>query len=125
MCSPRSGDRFTSTSLSGTVGLPGNNLVSLSWRTRWNAETGERNSDQLRFGTSLNLLPRRLKLQTDLVYDLEKSERQQQRYILNYTGECYGFMLEYRELLDRNELEDEFRFSLTLKNVGTFLELTN
>lgn len=117
--------QISSTSLSGTVGLPGNNLVSLSWRTRWNAETGERNSDQLRFGTSLNLLPRRLKLQTDLVYDLEKSERQQQRYILNYTGECYGFMLEYRELLERNELEDEFRFSLTLKNVGTFLELTN
>ncbi|MCB1033322.1 MAG: LPS-assembly protein LptD [Acidobacteria bacterium] len=116
--------QITSTSLSGSVGL-GRNSLGLSWRTNWDNETGEKRSDQARIGASLDLVPRRLNLKTDLVYDIEKSLLQQQRYLLNYLGQCASFTLEWRESEFGTEVERDLRFSLTLKNVGTFLDLTN
>ena len=116
--------QITSTSLSGSLGL-GRHSVALSWRTNWSAETGEKRSDQARVGAALDLLPRRLSLKTDWVYDIESSLLQQQRYLLSYRGQCYSFVLEWRESEFGTEQERDLRFSLTLKNVGTFLDLTN
>ena len=116
--------QITSTSLSGSLGL-GRNTVGLSWRTNWNAETGEKRSDQARVGATIDFLPRRLSLKTDWVYDIENSLLQQQRYLLKYRGECYGFTLEWRESEFGLEEDRDLRFSLTLKNVGTFLDLTH
>jgi len=53
---------------------------------------------------------------------------QQQRYILNWTSQCYGIRLELRDFRagEGTRVRDkDFRFSLSLKNVGTFLDLTS
>ncbi len=116
--------QLTSTSLSGKLAL-GRQSVDLSWRTSWNAESGEKRSDQVRLGTDLNLLPERLRLRTDLVFNVEESLLQQQRYLLEYRAQCYGIRLEWRDVIFGDERDQDIRFSLTLKNVGTFLDLTN
>jgi len=121
--------RLTSTSLSGSLGL-GKSTLALSWRTSWNAVTGDKRSDQVRIGGGFNLLPasfaaRRLKLTADVVYDIEKSMIQQQRFLIDYASKCYSYRLEWRETEFGDEREQDIRFSLTLKNVGTFLDLTN
>jgi lipopolysaccharide assembly outer membrane protein LptD (OstA) len=112
-------------SLSGTLGLSGNNVLGLSWRTRWNAETGDKLSDQVKLSAGIDVVPRRLRLQGDVVYDIERSLVQQQRYLLSYQSQCYSFNLEFRDARFGLEREKDFRFSLTLKNVGTFLDLTH
>ncbi len=116
--------QMTSASLSGAVGV-GRQTFSLSWRTAWAANTGEKTSDQVRLGTGLELLPGRLRLSTDMVYDIEQSLLQQQRYLIDFASQCYSFRLEWRDTQFGDEREKDLRLSLTLKNVGTFLDLTN
>ncbi|MFL5855417.1 MAG: hypothetical protein ACJ77L_01525, partial [Solirubrobacteraceae bacterium] len=61
--------------------------------------------------------------------DLEQSLLQQQRYILTWTSQCYGLRLELRDFrtgpATQRVSDKEFRFALSLKNVGTFLDLTS
>lgn len=121
--------QLESSSLSGSIAL-GRSTAAVSWRTDWNVEDGEKRSDQMRIGGAFDLLPRawgprRLKITADVVYDIEDSLIQQQRYILDYGSKCYSYRLEWRETELGNEVDQDLRFSLTLKNVGTFLDLTN
>ena len=55
------------------------------------------------------------------------SRLRQQRYFLNWESQCYNWQLEFRESVrgsEANPIKDtDFRFALTLKNVGTFLDL--
>ncbi len=139
--------------LSGTTKL-GRNIFGLSWFTSWryeldsDAETldptvipvlSTKTSDQVQFSTRLQLLPERLSLEAQLSFDVLGPEvgdvrrawdLQQQRYFLNWTSQCYSWQLEYRESNRQRSssvpIEDrDVRFSLTLKNVGTFLDLND
>ena len=62
---------------------------------------------------------------------LELSEILQQRHFFEFKAQCYSLTLELRESNFRNnrfpdlDLSDrDFRFSFTLKNVGTFIDLS-
>jgi hypothetical protein len=111
----------------GTVLSPGLNRVGLTWFTNWNAVDGEKVSDQLRFFTRFPLFTPKLTLDAEVSYDVLNSEIRYQRYFLNWQAECYGWQLEFRESIrgpQATRMEDrDVRFSLTLKNVGTFLDL--
>ncbi|MCB9377442.1 MAG: LPS-assembly protein LptD [Holophagales bacterium] len=112
-----------STSLSGRADF-GRVDLSLTWFTRWDSETGETRSDQARLGFGLELWPRRLHLVGQVNYDLENAEVQQQRYFLAYQSQCWGFVVEWREQITSSYETSDYRFSITLKNVGTFLDVT-
>jgi LPS-assembly protein len=116
-----------STQLSGTV-RAGSNALDLTWFTRRSPVLGETVSNQVRVGGRVGIVPRKLALEGQINYDLERSLLQQQRYILDFTGSCYGLRFEVRDFTSGpgpDALRDtDFRFSLTLKNVGTFLDLT-
>lgn len=116
--------QLSSSSLSGAVGF-GSNRLGVSWRTRWQAETGERLTDQLRITGGVQIVPRRLGLQTDIVYDIQTDLIQQQRYILDYRSQCYSLRFEVRDVFLQEMHSQDYRFSVNLKNVGTFLDLTN
>ena len=108
----------------GETGLPGRHKLAMTWRTNWNAATGNATSDQVRLFAKLGLIPRRLNLDAEVTFDLENSQLLQQRYFIDWTAQCYGWQLEYRESSFVEGFEDrDLRFSLTLKNVGTFLDL--
>lgn len=121
-------NEFQSLSLSGGVKL-GKHTVggSLSTRWRFDQETqfNETASNQLRLATKFQVSPR-LTFDANVSFDLETDNVNnplQQRYFLEYTGSCYSFRLELRES-QFNDIEDrDFRFSFTLKNVGTFIDM--
>lgn len=120
-------DQLTATSLSGSLGL-GEHNVGLTWFTRYAAQSGETLDDQVRLWGTVQVLPKRLELQAQLNYDLDESFLRQQRYVVGYTSQCYSFRLEVREFraaADPEARRDrDYRLSISLKNVGTFLDLS-
>lgn len=116
-------DRLTSRSLSGSALLPGNNRIGLAWFTRLRGEDGETLSDQARLTADLNLWPDRLRLRADVNYDIEESFLQQQRYAVQYTSQCFSWVVEYRDNRIGTRRDRDYRLTITLKNVGTFLDL--
>jgi len=110
-------------SLTGAVGIGGHG-VGLTWFTRFNAEQGETTGNQIRFFTGINLWPNKLRLDAQVNYDFQLSLLQGQRYIFQYFSQCYGLRFEFREFKTFDRTDRDFRFAVTLKNIGTFLDLT-
>lgn len=116
-----------STELSGELGLGKGNTIGLTWFTRFRPETGTTQSNQLRVGGSLGLF-KNIRVESQINYDFEQQLLQQQRWILNFGQQCYGLRLEWRDFragVGPRTRDKDFRFSLSLKNVGTFLDLTS
>ncbi len=145
------GYRLRTFRLSGSTKL-GRHLLGLSWFSNWRVDFASprqeplgpvlstKTSDQAQFSTKLELLPERLSLEAQLSFDILGPEvdgvrrawdLQQQRYFLSWKSQCYSWQLEYRESNYSNrsfnrDVEDRsVRFSMTLKNVGTFLDLND
>jgi hypothetical protein len=109
--------------------------VSGTWYTQFDPEAGRRPrasgdpafestlSDQLGLQAGLVLLPKRLRLDSQLNYDVKNSELRQGRLFLNWIGSCYDFRFELRELRSQGRADREYRFAVNLKNVGTFGDL--
>lgn len=116
-------NNLNDTALSGAIGI-GQHGVGLTWFTRFNPETGDKRANQLRFFTGINLWPNRLRVDAQVNYDFQTSLLQSQRYILQYFSQCYGFRVELRQFETIDREDREYRFALTLKNIGTFLDLT-
>jgi LPS-assembly protein len=132
-----------STSFSGSVQFAEGNFVGLTWFVNYLsniiATTGNQTTvnqvtvsqitgNQIRLNGAWAPFANKLQLQAGLAYDVQNHLLQQQSYAVNYTGQCYGFRFEFQDFktvtgptLDNRD----FRFSLTLKNVGTLLDLNN
>ncbi len=117
-------NQLESRSLTGGVDWKGGNSVDLTWFTRYLAESGETLGDQIRLTTGLNLIPRRLRVEAQVAYDLDRTDLQQQRYAANWTSQCWGLRLEVRDYSVGDLTNRDYRLSISLKNVGTFLDLT-
>ena len=116
-------NQLTSASLASLFKLPRASL-DLRWNVRFARETGETLSDQVRLGATVNPLPGRLALQAAIDYDVELSLLRDQRYVVDFTAKCYGVRFEVRhfDVVDRQATD--YRIAFSLKNVGTFLDLT-
>ena len=118
-----------STSLSGTAKLRRGN-VGLTWFTRYASESyadptrSDTLSDQIRFAFGYDILPQRLRLDGQINYDVENGDIQQQRYFLNYLSQCWSVQVEGREYTRGQIVDRDYRLSLTLKNVGSFLDIS-
>lgn len=99
--------------------------LGLRWFKTWNAESGDVTGDQARVFLSIGLWPERVTLDAEVGYDFLTSELLNQRYVLGWQSECYSWHLELLEANYRDITEREVRFALTLKNVGTFLDLND
>jgi LPS-assembly protein len=117
--------RIESTSTSGSLGL-GPHLFGLRWTTRTNPDDGATRANQLRVSSDVLLIPDRLRWTASVNFDANEAFLQLQRHIFEYTGSCYSVRVEYGEFSSLNDKEKdrEFRFSLSLKNVGTFLDFS-
>ncbi|HWN43328.1 MAG TPA: LPS assembly protein LptD, partial [Thermoanaerobaculia bacterium] len=119
---------LASTELSGELGLGGTgNSIGVTWFTRYQPETNTTQSNQLRVGGSIGLF-KNIRVESQVNYDFEQQLLQQQRWIVNFTQQCYGLRLEMRDFragVGPRTRDKDFRFSLSLKNVGTFLDLTS
>ncbi len=115
--------QLTSSSISASTRL-GRNDFGLRYTTRYRPQDGETLSNQIRLAAGVVPLPGRLTLRASVDYDIEASEIQDQRYFLDYTSQCYGIRLEYRDFQVGTVKDTDYRIAFTLKNVGTFLDLT-
>ena len=98
--------------------------LDLTWFTNYNPELSTKSSDQARLGLGVDVLPKRLRLSGQVSYNLQTSAIQQQRYFLSWTSQCWSVSLEYHEQVTSTYTTKDFRFMLSLKNVGTFLDLS-
>jgi hypothetical protein len=102
----------------------GQHALGSTWVTRFNAETGKTIGNQLRFLAGLQLWPNRVRLDSQLNYDFVTQVLQSQRYVISITAQCFGIRLEYQELDLVDDHDRRIRFALSLKNIGTFIDLT-
>ncbi len=117
--------RIESTSTSGSLGI-GPHLFGVRWTTRVNPEDGVTRANQVRASSAVQLVPDRLRWTASANIDATDGFLQLQRHMVEYFGSCYSLLLEYGEFSSQNDQQKdrEFRFSLTLKNVGTFLDFS-
>lgn len=116
-------DQLTSSSIAANHRF-GPHDVDLRFTTRFRPQDGEIQRNQLRLATGIAVLPGRLGLRGSFDYDLEASELQEQRYFIDWTDQCYSIRLEYRDFEAGLVRDTDYRIAFTLKNIGTFLDLT-
>jgi LPS-assembly protein len=119
---------ISSTGLTGSYGFGTGNYMGVTWFTRSRPETGVSLSNQVRLNGALGLRKLRLRLEGQINYDFEERLLQQQTLVMSYTAQCYGLRLELRDFragVGPRTRDKDIRFSLSLKNVGTFLDLTS
>lgn len=120
---------IASTSLTGNYGFGVGNYVAATWFTNYQTETSISQSNQVRLGGAYNIARWGLRLEGQANYDFEEQLLQSETLIANYTGQCFGLRVELRKFQSATGTlgvqDREIRFALTLKNVGTFLDLTS
>lgn len=120
---------ISSTSLTGNYGFGPSNYVAATWFTNYQTELQTSLSNQIRLGGGYSIAPWGLRLEAQVNYDFEQQLLQSETLVANYTSQCYGLRVELRKFQsatgDLGVQDREIRFALTLKNVGTFLDLTS
>ncbi len=115
--------QVTSIRLTSNFNLGGGNRIDLSWSPQYRARDGETLSDQASLGFQWGMTDR-LTLRSAINYDIERDLLRDQRHFLTYRGSCYTLRLEYHQSETASETRRDYLFSVDLKNVGTFLDIT-
>lgn len=116
--------QITSVRLSGNVGFSKGNAVDFSWSPRYRATDGEVLDNHAGLGWRWNPLSGRLSWASSITYDFEREFFRDQRHLLTWKGSCYTLRLELHESRTVSQTRRDYLFSVDLKNVGTFLDLT-
>ena len=101
--------------------------IGLSWGLRFRPDTGETRSNQVGLASGFNV--GRFLLQASVNLDLapkgmsERPTLQQQRYLIQRAGTCLTWLVELRQYQTATFEDRDIRFSISLKNIGTFLDL--
>ena len=117
--------QIQSNSLSGTFRLGTHNL-GVRWSQRIDVESGETRQDQLSLSFRLNLWPGRLVLSGFSTYNVVLAEATNSAFAIDYTGSCWGMRLEYNtfRVFGNQGGDSQIRFAISLKNIGTFFDMT-
>jgi lipopolysaccharide assembly outer membrane protein LptD (OstA) len=111
-------------SFSATFGMRQNDSLGLRWTIRRDSERDLTQGNQVRLSAQLSLVPRVFQVASQVTYDIETKELQFQRYFFNFQGPCYHLSLELADLRNGDRRDREYRFLVSLKNVGTFLDMS-
>jgi lipopolysaccharide assembly outer membrane protein LptD (OstA) len=117
---------ISSTQLSGDFSFGTGNSLTLTWFTAALPELKKTTGDQVRLSGSAGLF-KTLRVEGQINYDFENKLLQEQRIVFNWTQQCYGLRLELRDFhsaVGPRTRDKDVRLSLSLKNVGTFLDLS-
>ncbi len=101
----------------------GQHSVGLTWFARRDVELDNTTSHQGRLFTSFELVPARLRLGSQMNYDFVLKVMQAQRHRLEFFGQCFSVLLEYNTLKTTRVDDKEVRLAISLKNIGTFLDI--
>lgn len=110
-----------SANLSGERGF-----LNMTWFSTFASEVNPFESSQVRFSTGGPLWKDRLRASTQINYDFERSSILEQRYVLGFHASCYDIAVEVRDFqqfqIGRPDRSQDYQISISLKNVGTFLD---
>jgi LPS-assembly protein len=125
---------ISSTSFTGNYGFGAANNIGATWFTQYQTERQVEVGNQVRLSGALALPWWNIQLRGQVSYDVHLQFLQNDQIALDYTSQCYALHLEFRDfrsgtstgVLNGQIASDrEIRFSLSLKNVGTFLDLNS
>jgi LPS-assembly protein len=118
-------DSVRSLSVSGTASSDRLGRVALSYYRVRDPGGVQPDAGTVRLGGGSALFGRRFTFDLDFAYDLPTQLLQSQRYRVGYETQCCGFLAEYlnRDYAGLVEPAREFRFTVSLKGVGNFLDL--
>jgi LPS-assembly protein len=117
-----------STGFTGSYQFAGNDSLAATWFTNSDTENNIAASDQVRLSGVINVPAWHLLFEGQINYDFQQHLLQQDQIAMTYNSQCYGLRFEFRDFNSGAGTvvsDREIRFSLTLKNVGTFLDLTS
>ncbi len=124
---------LTSANLSGRTRFGEWATVGLAWYKNFDPRDGETIGDQIRLGTSFNFFRNRVLFSSQVNYDLVTSLLQQHSHVLEFITQCWTLRLEGREFstfegpIENDVIKKDYdlRLALSLKNLGTFLDLNS
>ena len=64
-------------------------------------------------------------MQNEINLDLLTVLVQQHRHIFHFTSQCWGARIEFREYKTTTRRDRDVRLAISLKNIGTFLDLNH
>jgi hypothetical protein len=112
-----------SANLIGT-GKNADKYLRVTWfATYRDPRTNAGETSTFRVDTGSHIIRGKLRADIQLNYDAQRGKFLEERYVLGWTGSCYGIAVAPRRFLSypagREQSEWGFDFGLTLKNVGT------
>jgi LPS-assembly protein len=118
-----------SANLVGT-GKSADKYFGLTWfATYRDPRTGKGESSVLRLNTGSFIIRDRLRADVQLNFDAERGRFLEERYVIGWTGSCYGIAIAPRRFINYDPRTGQptsdwsFDFGLSLKNVGTVGQL--
>ena len=96
-------------------------FFDLSWFQQKFLDAGTE-TNQVRLLSEGTFFQKRILLGIQASYDVERGEIQNQRYRIGYNTQCCGFQLELFERQFLGVDEQEIRFMVNLKGVGTVVD---
>ncbi len=117
-------NQFNRASVSGQKQF-GASRFSLNYSALFDPMTGETQGSQIRFGSGLAFFRQRLQLLSQLNYDLEQSLLQQHSHVVAFNTQCWSMRLDLREFKSLVREDRDIRFSISLKNIGEFLDFND
>jgi LPS-assembly protein len=80
-------------------------------------------SSQIRFFGGTPVIPRLIRFDLAANYDLTNGKMLESRALLTFQGSCYKVLFEYRDIRVGTTPSRDYRLALSLKNIGSFLDL--
>jgi LPS-assembly protein len=97
--------------------------TNLTYSSLYEPRSGETLGSQLRLGTNFAFFRDRLFLRSSINYDLEQDLLQQQSHSIDFITQCWGMHFDIRQTKSLTREDRDIRFSISLKNIGSFIDL--
>lgn len=116
-------------SLSANINGPANSYVALTWFASFaNLTPNGNDSSQFRVNAGAPVWRDKIRADVQLNFDASRNEFLEQRYMIGTHASCYSVALEYRDfpafrLGEAPDRTRDYHLSVSLKNVGTFVDL--
>ncbi len=116
--------QFSSTAVSGSLGLGRTSSIGLRWAVRRNPELDSTRRHHAQVSAGLDLIPGKLRVNSMVSYDVERKILQIQRHIVDFRACCYGLQFEIADFRTALRRDTQYRLLVTLKSVGAFFDIT-
>jgi hypothetical protein len=103
----------------------GSSRYFLTYSNVFDPRTGDTVGSQVRLATAFTFLRERLRWQAGVNYDVVAGLLQQHSHAIQFITQCWGLHLDLREYKSLVREDRDIRFSISLRNVGNFIDIND